>query len=353
MLKKIAALMVMTVVCATSAASVCAQGTTEVNRQVELPYGVKVVVDLMDFGELLKSRDLYDSDDQVIAHYVEFENGYLIYDKNGSAVEYSDSSFTSFRDTPTSEKIYYLGPFQYYYKEADQYVDFSNNGAVSENEFEQCSEALSSLMESQKTDAPKVNTNVARASSTPKIDVVKLPAPKRYYEYNDTNKKCCSLAALMLLYYYADIRGTCLTNFFFDNNPLSLFNALASYIQLNGANCPDKSQPNNPYGNPTSLRLGLNAFLKTQGHSNVTLTEGKGLDPKGLAKMVIGGAKVPAIVCYYMNPNAQIGHAVLCYGYRYITLNGNEIQSDMIINDGFGNNQVYANINYAYSFQYF
>lgn len=194
-------------------------------------------------------------------------------------------------------------------------------------------------------------TYETRGSQTPKIEIEKLAAPQRYFDYNDTKQKCCSLAALILLYYYADIRNDRLTNYFFDGNPRSLFTALLSYIQLNGENCP-LGQSSNPYATPNSLKLGLNAFLDTQNEGNLRLTDGTGLPPKGLARMVIGSARVPAIVCYKQNPSSNIGHAVFCYGYRYITLNGQEIQNDMIVNDGWGNNDVYTSIDYAYSFQY-
>lgn len=353
MFKRLVAVLVMVVMCIVNISSVYAL-PREIQVETEYPPDVQIVINNMSFGNLTNKRNLLNLQGETVAFYLEFENGYLIYGANGVTIEYSDSGFPSFKDELNNKNIYYIGPFEYYYRDNNgDFVHFSSSQKITCEDFKEYSISFNEQINDISKDSftfSQINTN---GSSTPEIEGTKLPSPKRYYEYNDDNTKCCSLAALILVYYYSDFKGACLTNIFFNENSRSFFNALTSYIQLNGTNCPDKSNPNNPYATPNSLKLGLNAFLSTQNKSKLRLTQGTGLPISGLARMVIGSAKVPAIICYYPNPSSSsIGHAVFCYGYRYITINGSEIRSDMIVNDGYGNNDCYVNINFAYSFQY-
>ncbi|WP_124097957.1 hypothetical protein [Ruminococcus sp. Marseille-P6503] len=351
MFKRILTILLTVVLCISSSLSVFAQSV--VNSDDYYSYDIQLIIDTMNFGDFVQKRALYDSNDQIVAYYYEFTNGYLISDKNGITIEYSDSGFPSFKDIPESINIYYIGPFEYYYRDFNgDFAHFSSNQKITSEEFKECSISFKKQINNA-SNASSISQINIKAASTPEIEAIKLPLPKRYYAYNDDNTKCCSLAALILVYYYSDIKEKCLTNIFFENNSRSFFNALLSYIQLNGSNCPDKSDPNSPYGTSNSLKLGLNAFLDTQNKSDLRLVQGTGLSIYGLARMIIGSAKVPAIICYYPNPSSSnIGHAVFCYGYRYITVNGSEVRNDMIVNDGYGKNECYVDMSYAYSFQY-
>lgn len=297
------------------------------------PQDVNLVIQTMNLGDVVETRTLLNQYGEADAYYLEFSEGYIIYDLNGVVIEYSDVMQPPFSES--ENEVYYVGPFLYYFIDDGKYVNFSNGSVVSSLEFsEVCDKFLA--ISSNTNDLTAVSS--FSTNSSPVTSIIKLEDPVSCPAWN-SGVECGSLAALHLLLYYSEVKGQMLTNSFFDSNHRSLYNCLISYIQQDGSNCPHYDA-NSHACTVDSLRDGLNAFLDTQ-NCRLRLKEEINMSVSSMASMTIGSAKVPVLICY--NPGTVMGHIVLSYCYRVIKVNNQIVHEDFIVNDGYGNNGRYVN----------
>lgn len=295
----------------------------EIQYVSEFSEQVSVILEYEDMGNVICTKELYDSDDALVAYCIETENGYIIYDINGEVIEYSPTKDSPYKNI--NGKLYYSGLFGYYVNEGDTYENIYDSTTVDDVNFKHISSAEELAL-----------NNIGTTRSIPTVLSGQINYEPREINYNVNGLNACGTMAttIIFLYYYDHICSS-FANPLLSGTPFYMFEDLRQEIE------PDT------YGTtPTQLRNGiLNNFKHV-----TTLTEinfyycnnTSNISPVNIYKSLIEYFKIP---CWLLTLTYEYGpHWVVGYGYTKIITSTSEAKF-FIVNDGHCNNNVKINEN--------
>lgn len=315
---------------------------------------------------------LYNSEDELIAYYLEGDNDYAIIGVDGELIEYSDNSTIEGYDYSDNEKSYYAGIGEYYTendngsitnilteevseKEDIQNVEVepvSNSECVEQKENIQVSNDKKSVTITYPDGEKDPKGNRTYTSTTYRTLTLEkkenLSYSTRYFSYN-TDGTCGSTAASILTYYYYDhISSSYIKNDAYkgstDTKQKALVNHFKSLIEDDG----DGSD----YGD---VKSGINSYLSEIGKSKNCkyITSANILQSVSSKIVSCIEDKKPCIVGLSNEPTYG-NHWVVGVGYaRYYGINGHQRGNQYFIkvNNGWytssSKNIVYVNYKYV------
>lgn len=309
-----------------------------------IPPHAQLIINYNDFGNIVGYHELMDSDNEVVAYCLDFENGYEIYD------DYTVIEFSTENESPYIESgdAYYGGPLSYYEKVGTEYVGIISNEELNQNDFSEMSDTFAekSIQVEQNYDLEVTESDLMSRALVPDVNV-KLPGRMRTYNWN-TDDTCGSLAATIMMFYYYDYISTNYLKNIYVSNPYDLYEFFKPKIE---------DEVNGVYvgSDKDDMLEGLNdAYPKIRASSTgVRKTVCLDVNPSwGFAYNLISNEKVPILLDLKNHPT-YYEHWVVVHGvYRINPENGPSVNFH-IVNDGWGNNDIRINHCYAESYVYF
>lgn len=297
----------------------CALNENEVKPETEFSEQVSAILTYEDMGELICSKELYDSNDILVAYCIETANGYIIYDVNGDVIEYSPSNPSPYKDVDS--KPYYSGLFGYYEKNGDEYENVYNGTKSDSINFVHITD--------EKEPMKSVGSEYSTKSSNVLTDT--LPYEPRQINYNkDGLNACGSMATTIIFLYFYDHICSSFANPLLSGTPFYMFETLRQEIE------PEKEGTS-----PDQLRNGiLNNFKHVTTLTGLNLQWYNNINCSSFVnnyKSLIEYTKIP---CWLLTLTYQYGpHWVVGYGYKKI-ITSTEERRLFIVNDGQGRNDV-------------
>lgn len=193
-----------------------------------IPPHAQLIINYNDFGNIVGYHELMDSDNEVVAYCLDFENGYEIYD-DYTVIEFSTENESPYID---SGDAYYGGPLSYYEKVGTEYVGIISNEELNQNDFSEMSDTFAekSIQVEQNYDLEVTESDLMSRALVPDVNV-KLPGNTRLMNYN-TDGSCGSLAATIMLFYYYDNINTNYLQNKYASSEVVLYVYLKTFIEI-------------------------------------------------------------------------------------------------------------------------
>jgi hypothetical protein len=342
-----------------SASTIC--GSAESNsNSAEIPSFVKYLIDEEQMGDIVDTHNLLDSDDEVIAYCLDFENAYLIYDTNGDVVEYSEDSPSPL--TAIADDVYFTGPFSYYTETDDVYTNVVSGEKIDYDLLSEESSIMAEILETDENSEMDFNTTEetddfdtsysvsnVKVTTTTEGEYTKvkeaLTDKPRCFDYYQ-NGYCGAVAVTTLLFYYNDYINSNLLKSSYVDSPKSLYNYLKNYVTSNSSYDTlqrglTKAFPN--IANKTYDVVIVNGEMDTNAQLIKTW---------GSYKYLLTTNGIPAILLLQGHPTYS-DHWVVTYGViAYYQSNGKIKSRQYVVNNGMGKNNVKIGCKYADGFVY-
>ena len=304
-------------------------GGTKIHASSELK---KIDDECYDFAneigmEIDESRtiEMRQSDGTVRYLYISFlKNGYMIFDKiDKCIIEYSREERNSFIESAKEKQnLYYVGPLGYYEESENNIFDLKSKKTIGGKE------VLVDLEKAITKDYQKQKANQRVAARSYGVKRITGTVPN--YSYNENNTCGSTASAMWLKWYdnYVDNRYVPGSIECVRDKGVVLCKYLISYIDDNWYEGSD----------PIDVVNGIQKFLKEQGISYYPTTE--------LATI----SMIYSRVASFNRPYILLLSGAPTYGNHWVTGYGYEDNSNgsfAIVNNGWGNREIYINLVYA------
>lgn len=309
-----------------------------------IPPHAQMIINYNDFGNIVGYHELMDSDNEVVAYCLDFENGYEIYD------DYTVIEFSTENEYPYIESgdAYYGGPLSYYEKVGTEYVGIISNEELNQNDFSEMSDTFAekSIEVEQNYDLEVTENDLMSRALVPDINV-KLPGNTRKLDLN-FDSSCGALAYEILLYYYYDNIDSDYLSYKFASDEVYFNN------YLKGEMLTYNSQKNEYDGiGLNELKAGMRkVFPNIRGSYNLWI-DVCSEEPAnwGFMYNLITSQKIPAILEVINHP-IYVDHWVVADGvYRLNSSNTSPINY-YIVNNGWGRDDVKITQTYTLGYIY-
>lgn len=311
--------------------SFCNCNTAVVNAEehYDLEQYVEALLIDCDVDHIISDCEpLYASDETVIGFlYKLLPKGYAIVLCDGQIAEFSLESNSAV--LTEVEKIYYSGPLSYYAKNKGVYVDLKTNKQVPYENIVVAEEIFFNKV-TQISSTLSVNSKPKDANS-PRIEIIDSDYKTTYNPatYNNSNNSCGPIACAILLKYYDDyVNGNILSAYYNTTSGSRLINYFQGIVdpQESGSDYNDVVNGINSYMDSIGLRSTYGA------NKDYTLTFEEYKTKIRRNRPVIIGTHGHAL---------YEDHWVVGYGYFM-----SNPATYVIVNDGWGSNNVRINFNY-------
>lgn len=291
-----------------------------------------------DYTQIEKMTPLYSDENVVIGYCYDFDNAYLITNSSGDVVEHSPTANSPYFNSDNT--AFYGGPLEYYNVVDNGFVNIATDELV--NDFN--SVDISSLLSVNYT-SMSMDDNISFSSSGYDVKTHRVSGTLRTLDYNEENG-CGPLAFAIMLFYYYDYISASYIGPFFENYPEALYDMLLSLYFT-----PDT---NGSYGTSyQSLSSAMNEYFEDRNLST-TAVANNSIKFHTMVNYWIQSNR-PVIVGLYDNDGIagngnhwNINHWVIAYGLKYYYMDGQHYQTEYIVNDGWGNNNVYITYSTGY-----
>ena len=298
---------------------------------------------------------LYDSDDKIVSWACKLSpSGYVILDNNFNVVEFS---FTASLPFSENTKTYYVGPLNYFAKKNNTYVNEKSLEKISSDEiknrskiyFEKSNEILlTDNLRSNNINAYTVQGKSSSASYSPQLLSTSntryiIPGKLRTYDNNkdSLSGSCGSCAAsIMLMYYHDYVNSFMVPSWYATADGKSFTKLLIPNIE--GSDIVNGS-------NTSEVAYGLNWYFRWRGISsqyNARITYSPSFSD--YKSKILRNRPVEVMI---VNHPGYRNHWVVGYGYT-INTNGGTDPYYMIVNNGWGDNDVSISFGYINSMVY-
>lgn len=336
--KKLLGICTAAVMLFSASVSVCA-----VDVSANVPEEISEFADIVGLTGLSAPRPIYSPDEKLFGYCAEGTNCYIIYDTEYNMVEYSDSKLSEYHNVTST--LYYGGPLTYYVKENGNFENLQSGELYTANDF--CSsdelknhiEANVSAVESDPDFGIQPMATVIEKYTIPDADF-------SYYDpsWNSAAKyegSCGQVAATAILAYLDAVFGINMPTFYLQN-PYYLFYELLNTI------------PHSTEGYLTSpgyIVDGLNYYAtqKKYSYSTTVSTFSTTAENKYRTKIRSG---IPSMIAISDHP-LYGDHWVIGYGYRTVQGSRGDITKSVIVDDGYGNDNIMLNNLFIKYFVYF
>lgn len=293
-----------------------------------IPSNVQAEINLYGFGDVVRSKPLLDENNEVIAICLDFNNAYLIYDINGNVIEYSPRNNSIIRDL--DGEIYYGGPLSYYQIDDNQFFDVVSRESINKDTLASQTKRMSKI-----NNVSHITTLSSTSTPTYSERTLKVSGlPRSEIDYNN-GSSCGQVATAIMLMYYDDYIDDNYVTDYFQTYTEALHDFLA-----------ERYFPHEDgyYGTGyASLTKGINNYFKDFNINNSAAAVKGNID--GCLNYNIGSRDEPIIIKLKKDENStskwSINHWVVGYGYSDIYINGKFSSRRLIVNDGWGHNEVY------------
>lgn len=308
-----------------------------------IPPHAQMIINYNDFGNIVGYHELMDSDNEVVAYCLDFENGYEIYD-DYTVIEFSTENESPYID---SGDAYYGGPLSYYEKVGTEYVGIISNEELSQNDFSEMSDTFAekSIEVEQNYDLEVTESDLMSRALVPDVNV-KLPGNTRKLNLNFDNS-CGALAYEILLYYYYDNIDSDYLSYTYASDEVYFNNYLKNEML--------EKDDNNQYiaTSLEKLKWGIRkVFPNIRGSYNLWIDVcSEEPDNWGFMYYLITSKKVPAILLIINHPIYENHWVVVDGVYRLNSSNTDPINY-YIVNDGWGRDDVKITYTYTQSYIY-
>lgn len=276
---------------------------------------------------------LYSIKDEVVAYYFDLSpRGYAICSTNGNIIECSIEHSKEL----SYGKTYYLSPTMLCSKRNGKYYVKDNETPLLLEDEYVLSNSFSTKIDvvNQYQNSSALDDNISPQSTSYNY----LSGTLRTYDYN-VNGTCGSTAAAILLMYYNDyIDDYMVLSSYETSTGQSLIDLLIPYI--------DGDTPGSTY---IDIKNGLNWYLRWKGRSDVYVANCIADVSFSSYKSIIDSGR-PAVVTVYDAPTYG-DHGVVGYGYETYKRN-TTTYCLYVVNDGWGNNNIFINADYAFDIVY-
>lgn len=275
-----------------------------------------------NMGSLICIKDLYDSNENLVAYCGETENGYVIYDVNGEIIEYSPSNESPYKNI--DGHLYYSGLFGYYVENEQKYENICD-GTISDTV------CFSHITGDNISDVLTSENYVANSSVI--NNTINYEPRKINYNENGLNA-CGTMATTIIFLYYYDHISHAFANPLLSTTPYYMFETLRQKIE-----------PDNNGTTWQQLHSGIcNNFksVTTLKELNINVYNNNNVSTVDVYKSLIEYSKIP---CWLLTLTNVYGpHWVVGYGYKKIITSTSEYKF-FIVNDGQCRNDVHINEN--------
>lgn len=302
-----------------------------------IPPHAQLIINYNDFGNIVGYHELMDSDNEVVAYCLDFENGYEIYD------DYTVIEFSTENESPYIESgdAYYGGPLSYYEKVGTEYVGIISNEELSQNDFSEMSDTFAekSIEVEKNYDLEVTESDLMSRALVPDINV-KLPGNTRLMNYN-TDGSCGSLAATIMLFYYYDNINTNYLQNKYASSEVVLYVYLKTFIEIYDPS--DSNDDENIYSStPETLVRGLKNSIPKICKSTSGIKKSAVYEPStswGFMYNLINNQKMPAILGLIKHP-IYGSHWTVADGVYRLNSSSTDPINYYIVNDGWGRDDV-------------
>lgn len=313
--------------------SFCNCNTAVVNAEehYDLEQYVEALLIDCDVDHIISDCEpLYGFDETVIGFLYELSpKGYVTILCDGQITEFSLED--NFNNLAKEEKIYYSGPLSYYIKSQDSCVDLKTNKQVSRNDIIAAEESF--LNKAAQISSETLSSIETKSIVSPRIEIIDSDYKTTYTPatYSNSNNNCGPIACAILLKYYDDyVNGNILSAYYNTSNGSRLINYFQNIIDpevVNGASYIEIADAINTYIDSVGLRSTYGAWMDY----TLTFQEYK-VKVERNRPVIIGVNGTHAL---------YDDHWVVGYGYFM-----SNPATYVIVNDGWGSNNVRINFNY-------
>lgn len=309
----------------------------------DVPVEISEFADIVGLIGLSSPRPLYSPDEELFGYCAEGTNCYIIYDKKYNMVEYSDSKLSEYHDVTST--LYYGGPLAYYVKENGQFRHlqsgelYTSSDFLSNDEYERQIEAKASAVENEFDAGIQPMATVTENYTIPNSDFSYYDTA--WYADGTYGGSCGQIAATGILAFLG-AEGSINMPIYYLQNPYSLFLELIQTI-------PHGTED---YGTDViDLTTGLNAYASKKKYSYSTSYVAFSTTSENNYRTRIRNG-MPSIVGLTGHPLYK-EHWVIGYGYKTVKGSRGDISKSVIVDDGWGNDNIVLSNIFVDFFVYF
>ncbi len=309
----------------------------------DVPVQISEFANIVDLSGLSDPRPISSPDEKLFGYCAEGMNCYIIYDTEYNMVEYSESKLSEYHDVTST--LYYGGPLAYYVKENGQFRNLQSgelytlSDFCSNDEFERRIEAKVSAVENESVADIQPMATVTENYTIPNSDF-------SYYDpaWNTENTytgSCGQIAATGVLAFLGS-EGSINMPIFYLQHPYNLFLELLRIIPHNAKN----------YGTiPTYMVAGLNNYAAQKKYSYSTSYSAFSTTSENKYRTKIRSG-IPSMMAISNHPLYN-RHWVIGYGYKTVKGSRGDISKSVIVDDGWGNDNIVLSNLFIDYFVYF